>query len=90
MRSTGIVRRVDSLGRVVIPEELRRMFGLTAGSDVEMYREAGDAVIAKYRPCCLFCGAEGGLEAFRRKWVCQACLEGLTSLKSETVPGRTQ
>ncbi|MDP2856633.1 MAG: AbrB/MazE/SpoVT family DNA-binding domain-containing protein [Bacillota bacterium] len=56
MKSTGIVRRIDGLGRIVIPGELRHVLGIKTGSDVEIWRQDGAVAISKFTPICLFCG----------------------------------
>ena len=67
MKSTGVVRQLDNLGRIVLPIELRRTMGISVK----------DIVLRKYVPACLFCGQEGDVVAFKGKNICQACLEEL-------------
>jgi len=62
MNSTGIVRRIDDLGRIVLPVELRQMFGVRAGDDLEIWRQDEAVAIAEHRPVCVFCCAGEGLE----------------------------
>ena len=50
MKSTGIIRRIDDLGRIVIPKEIRRVLGVSEGDPMEMYTEAGAVVLKKYNP----------------------------------------
>ena len=56
MKSTGIVRRVDELGRVVIPIELRNKFGITEKDPMEIYVDGSSIILKKYEPNCIFCG----------------------------------
>jgi transcriptional pleiotropic regulator of transition state genes len=77
MQSTGVVRRVDGLGRIVLPVELRQLFGIRPGDDLEIWREDSAIAISKYTPVCLFCGGSDGLERYRGKWVCRECLGDL-------------
>ena len=83
MISTGIVRHMDSLGRVVLPKELRRTFGITADTPLEILTEGDAILLRKYRPagCCDFCGevAEDAVE-FRGKHICGACRRALAEL----------
>jgi transcriptional pleiotropic regulator of transition state genes len=79
VRSTGIVHKLDGLGRIVIPADLRRTLGLAPGVGVEMCRDGEDVVIEKYRPCCWFCAADGELEAFKGKCVWETCLQVLSA-----------
>lgn len=57
MKSTGIVRRVDELGRVVIPIELRNKFGITEKDPMEIYVDGSSIILKKYEPNCIFCGS---------------------------------
>ncbi|NLP18074.1 MAG: AbrB/MazE/SpoVT family DNA-binding domain-containing protein [Firmicutes bacterium] len=77
LKSTGIVRKVDELGRVVIPIELRRNLSIAKKDALEIYVDADKIVLKKYEPACVFCGNADGVVTFRGKNVCQRCLEDM-------------
>ncbi len=79
MKSTGIIRKVDDLGRIVLPIELRRMLDIAERDELEIYMESDQIVLRKYEPSCLFCGAEQDLITHRGKNVCQSCVRALTN-----------
>jgi transcriptional pleiotropic regulator of transition state genes len=74
MKATGIVRRVDELGRVVIPIELRRNLGIGEKDGLEIFVEAERIILRKYEPCCVFCGNAEKITHFKGKNVCDSCL----------------
>lgn len=80
MKSTGIVRNVDELGRIVIPKEMRRKMGIANGDPVEIYVESDKIILTKYAECCSFCGAVDNLSEFRGKAVCENCLKEIAAL----------
>ena len=57
MKSTGIIRKVDDLGRIVLPIELRRMLDIAERDELEIFMESDRIVLQKYEPACIFCGA---------------------------------
>lgn len=75
MKSTGIVRKVDELGRVVIPKELRRTLGIDNGDPMEIFMDGDKIVLRKYEPACIFCGNAENTVNFKAKVVCKSCLE---------------
>lgn len=75
MKSTGIVRKVDELGRVVIPIELRRNLDIEEKDGLEVFVENEKIILRKYEPACVFCGNANGVTAFKGKNVCGKCLE---------------
>ncbi len=77
MKSTGILRKVDHLGRVVLPVELRRAMEIEEGDDMEIYVEDNCVILQKYEPTCVFCGSSRELVSFHRKNVCQGCVDQL-------------
>lgn len=77
MKSTGIVRLVDELGRIVLPIELRRTLDIAEKDPLEILVEDSDIVLRKYRPDCVFCGARGELTEFKGKRICPACRTAL-------------
>lgn len=77
MKATGIVRRVDALGRLVLPVELRREMSLDPGSPVEVFVEGSRIVLHKYEPACVFCGEADGVLTFLDKRICRACRSAL-------------
>ena len=79
MKSTGIVRKVDELGRVVIPIELRRMLDIGEKDGLEIYVDGDKVILRKYEPACVFCGNAYNVENFRGKKVCRNCIEAMQS-----------
>lgn len=77
MKSTGIVRRVDELGRIVIPKELRKCFGIVEGDPLEIYTEGEEIILKKYQPACVFCGEANGVIRYKGKNICSKCIAGL-------------
>ena len=80
MASSGIVRGLDSLGRVVLPIELRRSLELGERDRVEIVPEGDRIVLRKYAPDCLFCGSGKDLKEYRGRLVCAACIAKLNEL----------
>ena len=77
MKNTGIVRKVDELGRVVVPKELRRQLGIGDNDPVEIYMDEDKIILKKYQPCCHFCASEEELVDFKGKKICTLCLAEL-------------
>lgn len=77
MKSTGIVRKVDELGRIVLPIELRRTLDIAERDPLEIFVDGSAIVLQKYEQSCVFCGQAKGLTRFRDKSVCMSCLEAL-------------
>ncbi|MBO7304495.1 MAG: AbrB/MazE/SpoVT family DNA-binding domain-containing protein [Clostridia bacterium] len=75
MKSTGIVRNVDELGRIVIPKEMRTKMNISSSDPIEIYVEEDKIILKKYSETCLFCGSCESLTAFKGKNVCSVCLE---------------
>ena len=74
MNSTGVPRRIDHLGRIVVPVELRRMLSITPGDELEIAVKNDAITLSKMRQGCTFCGSEDeGLQAFREKMICHVC-----------------
>jgi transcriptional pleiotropic regulator of transition state genes len=73
MKLSGIARKVDDLGRVVLPVEMRRLLGLTAGDEVDISLDDNAIVLRKVESRCIFCGTGDGLRAFRGRQVCGSC-----------------
>lgn len=80
MKSTGIVRKVDDLGRVVIPMELRRTMAINEADSLEIYTDDERIVLKKYQPGCIFCSSVEGVRNVKGKNICLACLEELKEL----------
>ncbi len=79
MKSTGIVRNIDELGRVVVPKELRRQLGIANTDPVEIYAEEDKIILKKYIPVCHFCGGSEKLRSFKEKNVCEFCIGELAN-----------
>ena len=83
MKSTGIIRRVDELGRVVIPIELRNKFGITEKDPMEIYVDGSSIILKKYEPNCIFCGSSKKLIDFQDKLIYEKCAEKISKAKAE-------
>lgn len=77
IKSTGIVRRVDDLGRVVLPIELRRTLDISEKDSLEIYVDGDSIILKKYEPACTFCGNAGDTVYFKSHLVCKDCIEEL-------------
>ena len=75
MKSTGIVRKVDELGRVVLPIELRRTLNIDIKDALEIYVESDSIILKKYEPSCIFCGSSEAVKEFKGKIIFNGCYE---------------
>lgn len=80
MKATGIVRKVDELGRIVLPMELRRTLGINKEDAVEIFVDDDSIVLRKYEPACIFCGNAKGVRNIKGKNVCMDCLKEMKTL----------
>ncbi|MBS7262943.1 MAG: AbrB/MazE/SpoVT family DNA-binding domain-containing protein [Eubacteriales bacterium] len=80
MKSTGIVRKVDELGRVVIPMELRRTMDINVKDSLEIYVDEGTIILKKYTPACMFCNSADDVVNFCGKNICGECLAKIKKL----------
>ena len=81
MKSTGIVRKVDELGRVVIPIEIRNKFNIAEKDPIEIYVDGSSIVLKKYEPNCIFCGNTKNLVEYKDKLICDKCSKKISELK---------
>ncbi|MBR6736257.1 MAG: AbrB/MazE/SpoVT family DNA-binding domain-containing protein [Oscillospiraceae bacterium] len=80
MKTTGIVRKIDDLGRIVIPIELRKTLGLSVRDDIEIIAEEDRIVLKRYSPACMICGSAENVKSYMDKKVCANCIEELGKL----------
>ena len=83
MKSTGIIRRMDELGRVVIPIEIRNQFNIVEKDPIEIYVDGSSIVLKKYEKSCLFCGNTKKLVNYKDKLICSKCLKQIKTLADE-------
>ena len=81
MKSTGIIRKVDELGRVVIPIEIRNQFNIAEKDPIEIYVDGSSIVLKKYEPNCIFCGSTENLISYNDKLICEDCSKKISKLK---------
>ena len=74
MKSTGIIRKVDELGRIVLPIEIRRTLDINERDELEIFMDNDQIVLQKFQPYCVFCSSAKGLVSYRGKNVCSACI----------------
>ena len=79
MKSTGITRRIDELGRIVLPIELRRKMGIAEKDSLEIYVEGDTIILQKYEPACIFCGNAKNVITYKDKNVCTNCAKELAN-----------
>ena len=73
MKSTGIVRNIDELGRIVVPIEMRKKMNISNSDPVEIYVEGDKIILTKYKETCVFCGCDSELLTFKEKKICPTC-----------------
>ena len=80
MKSTGIVRKVDDLGRIVLPMELRRTLDIDVKDALEICVDGNQIILKKYEPACVFCGNAKNVIRYKNKNVCKPCLKEIENL----------
>lgn len=84
MKATGIVRQLDSLGRIVLPIELRRTMDINAKDLVEIYVEDNLIILKKHHPCCIFCYTSTNLHSYMGKQICDKCCSSLQTCSEQS------
>lgn len=80
MKSTGIVRKVDELGRIVLPIELRRTLEIAERDSLEIYVEGTTIILKKYEPACIFCNDAKDVVNYKGRNICRKCLEEMKKI----------
>ena len=80
MKETGIVRPIDELGRIVIPKELRKVFGIKDRDELEIFVENNMIILKKYEPTCVFCEGTENVVSLNEKFVCSECIKKLNEI----------
>ena len=81
MKSTGIIRRVDELGRVVIPIEIRNQFNIVEKDPIEIYVDGTNIILKKFEPNCIFCSNNKNLLTYNDKLICSDCASKIGALE---------
>jgi transcriptional pleiotropic regulator of transition state genes len=81
MKSTGIVRKVDELGRIVLPIELRRTLDIAERDSLEIFVSEDTIILKKFQPTCVFCDSAKNIISYKGKNVCSACIASLSAKK---------
>lgn len=79
MKATGVVRKVDELGRIVLPIELRRTLNINIKDSLEIFVDGESIILKAYRPCCVFCGEGRDMVNHMGKNVCPECAAKIMS-----------
>ncbi len=80
MKSTGVVRKVDELGRVVIPIEIRRIHNISEKDPLEIFVEGDSIILKKHESSCVFCRSTENIKAFNGKNICNGCASQISTL----------
>ena len=78
MKSTGIVRKVDELGRIVLPIELRRTLGIEEKDRIEIFVDGESIILRKYQPSCIFCDNAKDIINYKGKNICPDCIRAMS------------
>ena len=82
VKSTGIIRKVDELGRIVIPIELRNKLSIAEKDSLEIFVDGSSIVLKKFSSSCTFCGNDKDLLSFGDKLICSKCKEKISNLNN--------
>lgn len=80
MKSTGIIRKVDELGRIVIPMEVRRIFGIDTKDPLEIHTDGNNIILSKFEQACFFCSSAKDVRTYKGKKVCRGCRKAISTL----------
>ena len=78
MKSTGMIRKIDELGRIVLPIEIRKNLDIKEKDEIEIFVEDKRIVLQKHDPACVFCGSSIDMKYYKNKPVCRDCINKLT------------
>lgn len=81
MKPAGVVRKVDQLGRIVLPKALRKKYNMNEGDPVEILVSGDNILLERYRPKCVFCGHPDNVLEYREKTVCTNCIGELARMR---------
>ena len=81
MKSTGIVRSIDQLGRIVIPSELRKVMDISPDDKLEIFVDGQKIILRKFEYSCIFCNESEDLVSYKSKMVCPSCLKKLREVQ---------
>jgi transcriptional pleiotropic regulator of transition state genes len=82
MKPAGIVRKVDQLGRIVLPKSLRRRYLMNEGDPIEILVQGDHIILERYRPRCVFCTSVEGVVEFKDKFICRSCAAELDRFRA--------
>ena len=82
MKSTGIIRNIDELGRIVVPKEMRKKMEISDADPIEIYVEEDKIILKKHQLVCTFCGSDEALVDFKGKKLCKNCALEIASLEN--------
>lgn len=77
MKATGVIRKVDELGRIVVPIEVRREFDINIKDAVEIYTDENRIILKKYEPSCVFCKELKNTFSYKGKNICSSCARNI-------------
>ncbi|OPA76678.1 AbrB family transcriptional regulator [Paenibacillus selenitireducens] len=83
MKPAGVVRKVDQLGRIVLPKSLRKRYQMNEGDPVEILVQGDHIILERYRPKCVFCGSMVGVIEFKEKYICTQCADEMNLLQRQ-------
>lgn len=83
MKSTGITRKIDELGRIVIPIEIRNKLNINIKDELDIYVDGSSIVLKKYEPNCIFCGGNKDLIEYKGKLICKKCKTNINEIKEK-------
>jgi AbrB family transcriptional regulator, transcriptional pleiotropic regulator of transition state genes len=82
MKATGIVRRIDQLGRLVMPIELRRTLGIGIADPIEMFVDGENIILRKYQASCTFCDSTTDILEYKGKNICKNCMQEIQKVSA--------
>ena len=85
MKATGYTRKVDTLGRIVLPKNLRKQMDIAIHDDIKFLVDGDMVVIKRHEPSCIFCETEESVLKYREKYICTKCMNGLKKRKNKEI-----
>jgi len=81
VKPAGVVRKVDQLGRIVLPKSLRKRYQMNEGDPVEILVQGDHIILERYRPRCVFCGSMEEVREFKERYLCASCIQDMSQLR---------